>query len=150
MKARSSEILPYFTGIKLRCLNMKVKLSTKEKFTVIEVIEPVFAANMAVALRDLSESLSSKPPFNIILDMNGVMETDPEMAENIAQVQADTYERGHSFVVCSMNNAVTKTFETADLIDIMNITPTQSEAWDMVQMEEVERELLSDMEQGDE
>ncbi len=129
---------------------MKVKLSTKEKFTVIELIEPVFAANMAAEFRELSESLSSKPPFNIILDLNGIEETDPDMAEILAQVQADVYEKGHSFVVCSMNNSVTKTFEAADLIDIMNITPTQSEAWDMVQMEEVERELLSDMEQGDE
>jgi len=26
----------------------------------------------------------------------------------------------------------------------MNVTPTESEAWDMVQMEEIERELLDD------
>jgi hypothetical protein len=29
-----------------------------------------------------------------------------------------------------------------DLTDILNITPTESEAWDIVQMEEIERELL--------
>ena len=29
-----------------------------------------------------------------------------------------------------------------DLFDLLNITPTESEAWDIVQMEEVERELL--------
>jgi len=26
----------------------------------------------------------------------------------------------------------------------MNVTPSESEAWDIVQMEEIERELLSD------
>jgi hypothetical protein len=28
----------------------------------------------------------------------------------------------------------------------MNVTPTESEAWDIVQMEEIERELLGDNE----
>jgi hypothetical protein len=28
------------------------------------------------------------------------------------------------------------------LLELMNVTPTESEAWDIVQMEEIERELL--------
>jgi len=31
----------------------------------------------------------------------------------------------------------------------MNVTPTESEAWDIVQMEEIERELLGDDEEDD-
>jgi hypothetical protein len=31
-----------------------------------------------------------------------------------------------------------------ELLDLMNITPTESEAWDIVQMEEIERELLDE------
>jgi len=34
-----------------------------------------------------------------------------------------------------------------DLLDYLNITPSESEAWDIVQMEEIERELLDN---GDE
>jgi hypothetical protein len=30
----------------------------------------------------------------------------------------------------------------------MNITPTESEAWDIVQMEEIERELMDEDEKG--
>jgi hypothetical protein len=29
-------------------------------------------------------------------------------------------------------------------LELMNVTPTESEAWDIVQMEEIERELLGD------
>jgi hypothetical protein len=29
-----------------------------------------------------------------------------------------------------------------DLLEILNVTPTESEAWDIVQMEEIEREYL--------
>ena len=32
--------------------------------------------------------------------------------------------------------------DTNDLLEILNITPTESEAWDIVQMEEIEREYL--------
>jgi hypothetical protein len=34
--------------------------------------------------------------------------------------------------------------DASGLLENMNITPTPSEAWDIVQMEEIERELLSD------
>jgi hypothetical protein len=30
-----------------------------------------------------------------------------------------------------------------EMDDILNLTPTESEAWDIVQMEEIERELLN-------
>jgi len=29
-----------------------------------------------------------------------------------------------------------------ELLEVMNVTPTESEAWDIVQMEEIEREFL--------
>jgi hypothetical protein len=32
----------------------------------------------------------------------------------------------------------------AGVYEMMNITPTESEAWDILQMEEIERELLKD------
>jgi len=37
-------------------------------------------------------------------------------------------------------------FESEDLPDVLNITPTESEAWDIVQMDEIERELMNGME----
>ena len=37
--------------------------------------------------------------------------------------------------------------DAAELLEIMNVTPTESEAWDIVQMEEIERELLSDFDE---
>ena len=44
---------------------MKVKISTNEKFHAITVLEPILAANMTAALRDLCEpflkSGSEKP-----------------------------------------------------------------------------------------
>ena len=37
-----------------------------------------------------------------------------------------------------MSNKVTAN----EMLEVMNVTPTESEAWDIVQMEEIERELM--------
>ena len=36
-----------------------------------------------------------------------------------------------------------KLLDEKELLELMNVTPTESEAWDIVQMEEIERELLN-------
>jgi hypothetical protein len=41
-----------------------------------------------------------------------------------------------------MQKPVEEVFEQMELLDILNVTPTESEAWDIVQMEEIEREFL--------
>ena len=33
------------------------------------------------------------------------------------------------------------------IVDFLNITPTLSEAWDIIQMEEIERELFKDFDE---
>ena len=34
--------------------------------------------------------------------------------------------------------------EEKELLEFMNVTPSESEAWDILQMEEIEREFLRD------
>jgi hypothetical protein len=34
--------------------------------------------------------------------------------------------------------------DKAEVLEMLNITPTESEAWDILQMEAIERELLDD------
>ncbi|MEL4411465.1 hypothetical protein, partial [Shewanella algae] len=52
------------------------------------------------------------------------------------------YDANASFVICELKPAVEDNLEQWELLDILNVTPTESEAWDIVQMEEIERELL--------
>jgi hypothetical protein len=44
--------------------------------------------------------------------------------------------------MCNLQAGIKDKLEKNDLLDLMNVTPTESEAWDIVQMEEIERELL--------
>ena len=47
-------------------------------------------------------------------------------------------------MVCELQEPVEKMLDERELLEVMNSTPTESEAWDIVQMEEIERELLGD------
>lgn len=121
---------------------MNVKINTKEKFHVISVIETVFSANMTEYLRKSFDEVTQNPVKHIILNLSEVKEIDPDMAGFIAEQQQLANEEGRSFVVCGMQPGVKELFEKEDLLDLINHTPTESEAWDIVQMEEIERELL--------
>ncbi|MFC4262036.1 STAS domain-containing protein [Ferruginibacter yonginensis] len=122
---------------------MIVKTDTKEKFTVITIQEATLSANMTANIKQLDSYGQHEIP-HIVINMTEVTNIDTEAAQALANLQQQFYERNQSFVICGLQPAVEQVFETADLLDVMNVTPTESEAWDIVQMEEIERELLSD------
>ena len=123
---------------------MNVKLDTKEKFTVITPEEAHLSVNMTDELNKLLLAYLQKDIPHVILKMDRVQTIDEPMAENIAQVQLQFYENNNSFVICELQKDVVQLLEQKELLEFMNVTPSESEAWDMVQMEEIERELLGD------
>ena len=125
---------------------MNVKIDTKEKFTVITPNEASLTANMTVELKEKLLSRQNEQPPHLILHFGEVEEMDTLVAEDILQVQKSFYENQFSFVLCCMNKEVEKVFSSLGDIEDMNTTPSESEAWDIVQMEEIERELLKDFE----
>jgi anti-anti-sigma regulatory factor len=121
---------------------MKVKLDTKEKFIVVLPEESTISANMAESLAEILLSNSKKNPPHIILNMQHVRELDPAAAIKLSEVYGLFLEKGLSMVICCVDKQIMAALDELDLTDILNITPTESEAWDIVQMEEIERELL--------
>jgi anti-anti-sigma factor len=124
---------------------MNVKIDTKEKFTVITPNIEHLTANMTADLNELLQAYLQKDIPHIVFNMEFVKTLDKTMADNIADVQQLFYEKNCSFVICCLQADVEKLLDEEELLELMNVTPTQSEAWDIVQMEEVERELLDDL-----
>jgi anti-anti-sigma factor len=123
---------------------MEVKTDTKERFTVIRVETPEMSATMAADLdRQLQELLKGKVR-NVVLNLRGVKMLQEEAAEKLVQTQQKFYEEGSSFVVCELTEEVEAFLDKTDLLELMNATPTESEAYDIVQMEEIERDLLDE------
>lgn len=121
---------------------MKVKIDTKEKFHVITPEEPVLSANMTEDLKQMLLPYLAKEVRNIILKLRAVNEVDKGAAEIIFDLQQAFYDKNASFVICEMQKHVEEIFEQMEVLPILNVTPTESEAWDIVQMEEIEREFL--------
>ena len=121
---------------------MEVKTDTKEKFHVIRVESPQISANMAAELnRQLIELLKGTIK-NVVLNLSNVKSMDEEAAEVLVRTQQNFYENEASFVICALSNELEAFLDSKELLEIMNVTPTESEASDIVQMEEIERELL--------
>ena len=127
---------------------MKLKIDTKEKFTVLTPEESIISANMTDDI-DLISAYASHTVPHIIINMKLINEIDKVAAEKFSQLQQHFYEKNCSMVICEIKPTVEEVFEKLELIELMNVTPTESEAWDIVQMEEIERELLSDFDEED-
>ena len=125
---------------------MRLKIDTKDKFTVITPEEPILSANMSAELMEYLHSYASLPVPHVILNAKNIQKIDAELLTKIMEVQQVFYNDNHSFVICELAQEIIQLMEEMGLLDGMNITPTESEAWDIVQMEEIERELLRDME----
>jgi hypothetical protein len=46
--------------------------------------------------------------------------------------------------LCELQDSVEDFLDQHAMLELMNVTPTESEAWDILQMEEIERELMGD------
>lgn len=121
---------------------MEVKIDTKEKFSVLTPLLPDLTVNIAAVLEELCLKQLEHPVKNVVLQMSQVENMEAEAATKLAELQQQFYENSSSFVICSVSKNVEAQFESLELMDFLNITPTESEAWDIVQMEEIERELL--------
>ncbi len=121
---------------------MKFKIDTKEKFTVVTPIEPHFSDIVAVELGTTCTDILQKEIKNTILNLSNITTIDEIPCDAITQWQQRFYEANASFVICEMKPEIEAIFDSLELTDVLNITPTESEAWDIVQMEEIERELL--------
>ncbi len=121
---------------------MEVKIDTKEKFHVITLFQPELSATMTEALSDRLLFFLQSDIKNIVLNLKELRSIDNISAEKLVKVQQKFYENDASLVICEVQPQVEEFLDKGQLLEMMNITPTESEAWDIIQMEEIERELL--------
>ena len=123
---------------------MKFKIDTKERFHAITLFGPSLSATMTEELgRSLLLYLQNDVK-NVVLNLQDIENIDNAAAGKLAEIQQKFYENSASFVICGLQKQVEEFLDQNELLELMNVTPTESEAWDIVQMEEIERELLDD------
>ena len=120
---------------------MMVKIDTREKFHVITIHETQFAANMTEQMDKVVLPLLDDNVKNVIVNMKDIKSVENAAASHLHSLQNTFYDNRASFVVCELAPEVKKTFDDLELLEHLNFTPTESEAMDIVQMEEIEREF---------
>ena len=121
---------------------MQYKTELKEKFTVLTILENSLSSNLVPELAQIIAKIGAEAPKNLVLNLGQVAHWELPVIAQLADDQATFYENNTSFVICCLSNSLQDTLDLTEYAEIMNMTPTESEAWDIVQMEEIERELL--------
>lgn len=123
---------------------MQVKTDTKEKFHAITLPGPSLSASMTEELGECLLPFLQNDVKNVVLKLKDIQNIDIAAAEKLVYIQQRFYEHHASFVICELQQEVENFLDKHELLEMMNVTPTESEAWDIVQMEEIERELLDE------
>ncbi len=121
---------------------IQYQTETKEKFNVITFLNTDLNSNLVPELAELTSKWGNTAPKNLVLNMKNVRNWDESVIEHIALSQGQFYENNTSFVICALSPALQDILDKTDYAELLNMTPTESEAWDILQMEEIERELL--------
>ena len=125
---------------------MSFKIDTREKFTVITPLFTDLNANVAEALWQAATEGIGLERGNTIVNMHQIQSANRDGVNDLASLQQHFHAAKKSFVLCAVQPEVMNVIKNEDLADRLNITPTESEAYDIVQMEEMERELMDDFE----
>ena len=125
-------------------LIMEFKTDTKERFHVITLPGPSLSATMTEELLSSLLTYLQNDVKNIVLTLKDIENIDNAAAETLLQIQQKFYDNKASFVICELQKTVEKFFDEIELLDVLNVAPTISEAADIVQMEEMEREMFDE------
>ena len=123
---------------------MDVKIDTKEIFHVISILDSEATANMSASFLDIIAKKQEQDSKSLILNISNLINIDEEFGQTLVKLSSSFYSEKKSFVICNMSEPVKNLLSKLDLLNQLNTTPTESEAWDIVQMEEIERELDAD------
>lgn len=122
---------------------MKVKIDTKEKMHVITIDEPVLAAKMTEDYKQLILPFLDQHIKNLAINLSNIKNIEAPFAIEMVNIQQSFYEQNASMVFFWLSKELRIFLDELEILDVINWTPTESEAWDIVQMEEIERELLN-------
>lgn len=121
---------------------MKVKIDTKEKFHVITIDEPALSANMTENIKQTLFPFLNKTIKNVVINFAKVHTIEEDAANALVTIQQTFYDENSSLVICNLQPGIEKYLDEKELLELMNVTKTESEAWDIIQMEEIEREFM--------
>jgi anti-anti-sigma regulatory factor len=119
---------------------MQFKIDTKEKIVLFRLEEPELNANLSAELEKTISGMGELEEKNLVLDLRSLQSIDEKGLKAIFAVYNRQYERGLSAAVAHLQPDLAAVL-SEKYPEMLNVVPTESEAIDMVMMEDLEREL---------
>ena len=121
---------------------MELKIDTKEKYQLLTPAGASITAIIAAEIVTICNKCLESAQKNMVLNLENVEEIAPDACQTLTDLQQAFYDKSASFVMCCLSDKLEDSFDGLGLLEVLNLTPTLSEASDIVMMEEIERELL--------
>ena len=121
---------------------MELKIDTKEKYQLLTPAGASITAIIAAEIVTICNKCLESTQKNMVLNLENVEEIAPDACQILTDLQQAFYDKSASFVMCCLSTKLEDSFDSLGLFEVLNLTPTLSEASDIVMMEEIERELL--------
>jgi len=121
---------------------MELKIDTKEKYQLLTPAGASITAIIAAEIVTICNKCLESAQKNMVLNLENVEEIAPDACQILTDLQQAFYDKSASFVMCCLSDKLEDSFDGLGLLEVLNLTPTLSEASDIVMMEEIERELL--------
>lgn len=120
---------------------MVFKKEKKENYTLVSsAVEKVDASN-APELKSIFVMINKEGGNSIILDLSKTKYCDSSGLSAILVANRLCKNSGGTFVLCGLQDNVSKLIEISQLDRVLNITPSLAEAEDFLFMEQVEKEI---------
>jgi len=123
---------------------MDFKIDTKTNFTLVTPVTNHLDANLAAALGQKWTELRQSGSQNLVVDLHNCLDANKEAFPLLVHMQQDFYLAACSLVFTGIQDIVLKELKDNEVDTILNIAPTMDEATDIISMEILERDLLSE------
>lgn len=117
---------------------MKFSVDRQDKYTIIKLDEEKLDTTIAPEVKSELVKLESDGVENLIINLGNVKYSDSSGLSALLVANRLFGSKG-SFVLCEVQEHVLKLIKISQLDKVMEITPTQEEAVDMVFMNALEK-----------
>lgn len=128
---------------------MHFETEQEERFALIRSKVEKLDSTKAPDLKSELLYLNKQGYRNVIIDLSASKYCDSSGLSAILVGNRLSNEAGGSFVLAGVQDGVQKLISISRLDPVLNITPTVDEAKDLLFMEEVERDIGNEKENGD-
>ena len=120
---------------------MNFEIEKKDNYAVVKVKAEKLDSQISPSLKSELVVLNADEFKNIIIDLEDTRYCDSSGLSAILVANRLCKNSGGSFVLCGLQRSVSKLISISQLDTILSITPTRSEAVDLLAMESIEKDL---------